>query len=466
MMTLSRKFLSPALLIPAIAYAVLVSICVGFITHAFIDVYYLDGLMMVKAVVQKHYEGTLTFSDVFVRWEQHRLPIYALFSILNAELFGLNAVLEPYAYLASYCLLGVCLYRPFLRSVRELVPERSETEIGVSYALILSCVFSLTHHPYHMMTTQFVWGTVTFALSALVFDRICHGLRGWWHVIGFAAIFGLYLLMGGAYMGGAVLSMIVGFALLCLRGRPSAESVVAFAASMVLSAIYIFSNPQSGTLDKIIGLIETPLESTLAVMTGLSTATLDQHTLTDRLHLDHRVLVANGAFLLGLGLLALWRYARLQAHRTAFAPVMFMAYTVGVILSIRIGRLEAGWTWPLQQWYHFHMMLYVIGVIWIMSIDIMGLRRKKSPWATPLVAMLVVLIAVQTYSNAHNWKRAYSIHGWLQEKQKVMLDPTEDTIDLLLWMGDRKDAMETVEFLKQNRLSAFRNLPDPQPGSR
>jgi hypothetical protein len=58
-----------------------------------------------------------------------------------------------------------------------------------------------------MMTTQFVWGTVTFAGSVILYDPICHGRRGWKSPAIFAFVYGIYLLLGGGYMGGAAIAM-------------------------------------------------------------------------------------------------------------------------------------------------------------------------------------------------------------------------------------------------------------------
>jgi hypothetical protein len=307
-----------------------------------------------------------------------------------------------------------------------------------------------------MMTTQFVWGTVVFACSVIIYDKICHGKLGWKTPALFCLIYSIYLMLGGGYMGGAVIALTACTASVALyRLKFTRELVVSYIGMLILSAVYIFSKPQTNTPGKLIAILGQPFETFLSVLTGLNTTTLDQFTLAEQLGNDPRIVVLNGAFMLGVGIIALWRFSRLGMFRHTLIPLTFMSYTVGVILEIRLGRIESGWLWPISQWYHFHMMYYLIGVIWIFSVEILFLWRTDRLGTAPPVLLLVIMLSIQSYSNLYMWKRSPYVKIWLEQKRQAMLDPSGKKLDLLLW--DRQQTLETIKFLREHKFSAFRD---------
>lgn len=439
----------------AFAFVLFAAIVAVYIQRAFIDVYYLDGLMMVP-ILEKFYQGTIQYSDWMTSWEQHRLPGYVGIFILNAKVFGLNAKVEPHVFLLSFCIVGAVLYRPFVRFIKESVGLENGIPVSLAYVVILSAVFSLAHHPFHLMTTQFVLGNALFVVAVVMFDKICRGDTSWRVVALYLATVAVYLLFSGAYMGGGLMSLVACFSLVVLiNRRVSPQLGAAFVGSLVLMAIYILSNPQGATGGKIIAALRLPFETFMSMLTGLSISTIDQHTWVDRLAEDPRIIVLNGGFMLLVGLFALYRFFVQKLWRYTYIPVLLMVYTAGTVLTIRLGRVESGWLWPVQNWYAIHSYFYLVGVLWILTYDVLRLRVA----AVPAITCIAAILAIQTYSNLYMWQEAPHVANWLDQKREAMLDPTPEKLKILYW--EEADSLKAIEVLKNHKLSLFRDTATP-----
>jgi hypothetical protein len=440
-----------------------------YIQRAYVDVYYLDGLMQVPNL-EKYYAGTLTFQDVAKPWGEHRLIAYTLMFLLNARLLGLNAVAEPYWFLFTYALIAGVLYFPFAEVFRKAGGNRREWRIAVAYIAILYVIFGLTHPPFHLMTTQFVFGTFLFVVGAIMLDRMSRDLPGAYLPVAFVIVMALYIgLFSGAYFGGALLATVgcVGVRLL-LERKVSARLIVAVGLTLMLMLAYILSTRVTLNDVSLGGKLSTffsrPSETFMALLAGLSASNLDQHAFAERLGGNTAFVVANGAFLLVLGGYASYRFVVVRMFRYSYLPLLLMLYTVGTIFTIRLGRLDGGWLWPMSAWYSFHLMYYLIGLLWILAYDLLvgdGRARVSSRYtwthrANALVAVagMVGVVAVQTYSNFAQYERAPDVRQWLEVKRQIMLDPAGRSLEPLLW--DDVGSLHAIEVLKKHRLSVFR----------
>ena len=69
------------------SFIVLVSFGIIYINETFVDVLYLDGLMPVP-VVNKYFQGDLSFADINMSWSEHRLIGYSLIFLFKLVPFS------------------------------------------------------------------------------------------------------------------------------------------------------------------------------------------------------------------------------------------------------------------------------------------------------------------------------------------------------------------------------------------
>jgi len=136
------------------------------------------------------------------------------------------------------------------------------------------------------------------------------------------------------------------------------------------------------------------------------------------------------------------------------------------MLIARLGRLDGGWMWTMNDWYSFHLYFYLIGILWILFYDIFNkyhllknksliLLLKQYRWTMIVfVFSLVWIFAFQTVSNVAQWRRGRHVKAWLETKRLAMLNPTEESLEFLLWT--KNDSLKAIEILKKHKLSVFR----------
>lgn len=444
---------APTAIVGAVGFA-FVALLIQYVETTYPQAVFLDGLMQVP-LLQKWDAGTFTLSDAMQPWVEHRLPFYHLFFIANAHLFGLDAKAEPYWFVICYTALAVSLYFPFRASLKALLPESSRFAQAFAFLPILFAVFSLVHAPGQFMTTQFVTGTVVFAASCLIYSRIATGSKSWADVGYFCGAILFYVaFLSGAYLGGALISLIVGFAAsFAISRRPSRQLLVATIFAVAAMVIYVVLTPTSSgsILSKFVDMLTHPFRALLALIAGLSGATLDMSTWQEVLRRDPTIVIANGLLLLAIGTLAVWRFFATGLHHKTIAPLLLIFYTLGTIFTVHLGRIE-DWSWIISIWYSFHLMYFLVGVFWALSPDLVRMRHV---WTVLAAASVAIVLPSAAFSNYWQSVRAPHIYVWLDAKRTAALNPTDENLDQLLWT--RSESLAAITYLKERHLGPFRH---------
>jgi hypothetical protein len=445
-----------------------------YIDRTFVDVPYLDGLMMVPNV-EKYFDHTLSIQDIDQRWFEHRLIGYAVIFLMNAIVFGLNMKLDAFIFLISYFLIGLLLYFPYRKFLTVQLKNKMDKSIDISYAFILAAIFSLVHPPIMLMGAQFVIGTLLFVLAAIFFDRICHDTKNVGLFIGFLLSIFLYItIFSGAYYVETVVSLAA--CVLCRVFFAHKKGDVFLFLSVLFTlalAVWYFLTTgvnQDGVslFGKIAVFIGDYKESFLTLLAGVSATTLDMHTFQEVLNGNDAIVMLNGSILLLLGIYALFRFVTLRMYNITYLPLMLLFFSIGSIVIIRLGRLGGGWIQPMNDWYSFHLYFYLVGIVWILFYDVfkkyddffdkpLGLFLNKNKLIVGMCVFAVVWIySFQAVSNVAQWRRAVYVKQWLETKRQAMLFPTNESLETLLWPKEK--AAAAINVLKAHNLSVFRGI--------
>ena len=154
-------------------------------------------------------------------------------------------------------------------------------------------------------------------------------------------------------------------------------------------------------------------------------------------------------------------------YEQTYLPLYCLAYPLGVVTAIRVGRASIGnWAWVGNEWYVFHYRFFAIGVVWILvyaavTVVRQGWRPSRS-WRNSgtLVMALVLVTAVlvggsHLISNGKQWRRGPYVQSWLAEKRNALLFPQfyADPDAVLLMPGG--DSNEARAILEKYHLSSF-----------
>lgn len=454
-------------------FIILVLFSIFNVNRTFIDVPYLDGLMQVPTV-EKYFNGTLKFSDIAQRWGEHRLIGYTLIFLLNTILFGLNMKMEPFVFVLVYFLIGLVLYFCFKNIFKTIFKNKFKKWIGLLYLPILFIVFSLVHPPIMLMTTQFVIGTLFFVLISKYFDRICLDSKNLLDLILFLSLILVYIVVfSGANFGGMVLGFMICFLFKIFfsdKKKPSLYCLISILFTLFLSISYFkltrVDYDGVSLFEKIILFFYKFGESFKSILSGISATTLDVHTFEDTLGGREILVLINGSVLLLIGIYSIFKYIFLKMYKFTYFPIFLMVYSLGHILSTRLGRLDGGWMQPMSEWYSFHLYFYVIGILWIIFYDFLkkyGQISKKNfknlIWKYKCNLMIFIFIlgwifSFQFFSNLAQWHRGPYVKQWLEPKKVTLLYPTDENLEYLLWT--KEESLEAIRILKKYKLSVYR----------
>lgn len=461
------------------AFIVFILLEIVYINRSFIDVTFLDGLMPLP-MIEKYFQGNLSLTDINMSWGQHRLIGYSLIYLANTVFFGLNIKLEPYIFLLSYFSIGLVLYFVYKKFLKTFFKNSFRWWMELSYLPILFLIFSLVHAPGMYMTTQFVVGTLFFVLVIKFFDLICLDSKKWLDLIWFLILISIYFVFfSGANFGGMILGFVICSSLKILisnKKKPSFFWLISILFTIFLTVGYLSLNRVDqdgvGLIGKIVIFLSRFSESFLAILAGISGTTLDIHTFQEKLGGRDIFVLINGGVLFLLGLYSIFKYVFLKIYKFTYIPLLLISYSIGFMMIARLGRLDGGWMWPMNDWYSFHLYFYLVGVLWILFYDILikyvRLSRKsfkflfiRNKWTVIIFIFSIFWIfSFQTLSNLAMWQRGPYVQQWLEVKRLALLYPTDESLEFLLWPKD--DSLKAIEILKNHKLSVFRE--DAHPG--
>jgi len=443
-----------------------------YIELRFVDVFFLDGLMMVP-IVDKYFRHILSFKDIVQQWGEHRLIGYSLIYLTNAIVFKLNLKIEAYIFMLVYLLNTIIIYINYKNLFEKQFSKRLKLLIQISYLPIVFFTFSLVHPVGHFMTTQFVVGTLIFIISSIYFNQICLNQEEKYSSLIFMGLITIYVfIFSGAYFGGALFSFLtclLFYLIVNKKRKLNFKLIITIFYFLIIIAAYLYLTPTNiqgvGEFsDKITWFFGNSIETFKSLIAGLSSTVLDQNTYMERLKNNGILLFANGSILFLLGIWSIVRYIKLKMYKVTYLPLILISYNVGAILTIRLGRVNGGWEWPTNMWYTFHYYFYLIGIFWIINFDIfktIGQKRKISLstfYSNKKILIYLIFVGyifiIQMISNFFQVRRAFSEHHYYEARRQVMLFPDDQSLDLLLWT--RNESKKAIKIMKKYHLSVFR----------
>ena len=445
-----------------------------YVARSHADALLLDGLQLLS-VVDDYFSGRLTLAKLFSFYGEHRLPMYRLLMIANSAWFGLNMFVDPIISIVLTLATAALLYGPFRRSLAARIGPAGASAAFVPMVAICA---SLTSVPVMLMSTQFQVATVLMVVIGRYLLESPSQAAPIRRLIVAACLALVYsTLFAGGYFGGLLAAMLAVFAFRSVLERkyPDKAEWAALAVTLVWTVGTARDVSASGVLgqslpSKLTPLFLDPRTTGEYLLGGLAAAVVDIHSCVD----PHGPEAGEklGLFL-GLAMavfvaVALWLFVRSRMWRVTYLPVWLLAYSIGIICLVRVGRPHPGLLWMMNEWYAFHLKFIPLAVFWIVFFAAANAQPAANPasrpgWKfrlglIPVVSFAAFLAATWLYANEHQWARGKHLKAWLEAARLAALAPPDTTepFENALYVS-RGEANAALAIMSKYRLNVFRD---------
>jgi len=351
-------------LIPAVL------ILLWYIQRSYVNTVYLDAFMNVPSI-DHYFHGNLTLDDLFPTGLQHLLPGYAIIAILNAHFFALDMRLDPILFLVSSVVIAAIIYAECLKVFNRV----HSIALGIIFVPLAFLCFSLVAPPIMNMATQFMCGSAIALLIGWLlqrdFDKSAQGLSGSrWSLIGIFILIPIYFVFfASGYFPGLVVGLFAMYIFHSLiTGKWLEKRMLLIGIEVFMGIVFFFSYVifrQSGqggeTLRELTQYLTDPINNMLFYIAGIGGSLTSAFTMTPS------IILILGGIMAVISLVAVWLFFSSGMYHKTYLPIYCMAYTLGAITAIRIGRgMNSDYGWITNEWYGFHLRFFVIGVVWIL----------------------------------------------------------------------------------------------------
>lgn len=376
------------------------------------NIVFMDQLRILQ-IIDKYFQGILTFQDVWGSYLEHRTPFYHLLVIFNAVYFKYNTIFE--AHFGSILILFtvLLLYKSYTFSMGRLnkfndSSENNKQIIFVSFILVL---FSLIQWELITFSLGFYifLKTVIFVMTFLLLEKMVYIENispSRLILLGFLTLSGI-LLFGAGYSPAFFCSVVIVYSMLSLSSYRSTHVfriLTIFVPISILSyIIYMWGLQGEASLkSKILYVMLHPVEAfkyiSLAASASVVGVEITQHYLTNS------IMSVAGTLLLILYIYVIYMYFKCRVFEIAIMPIFLIFYSLITFGLILVARLEGGITYGMSSRYTTETILGLIGIIWILYV-VSNLIPKP-------VNKIIFLITVFTIVAGHlssyivEWKKA------------------------------------------------------------
>ncbi len=455
----------------------------AWVLRFYANVVFVDGMQLLPTVAD-YFSGKLSLEKLFIPYGEHRIPLYRLLLVANSAWFGLNMYVDP-ALTASASLVTAGLLYPAFR--RSLAPALAPGAIAFAFLPVLAVSVSLAYPPLMFMSTQFQLGSVLVLLVGVLLYgsgrepsgsrlAVCAGL-----VI---AYFGLF---SGGYFPGLLASLAAVFAARWALERKAPSKgewgllLLSFACAAIYSRTILRETGLGAPLTaKLWGVFGHPGFTIRFLLGGLAASVACLPPGISSTPLAVVALLLGSAVLAALAAGA-WLFRQSQMWRRTYLPVWMLAYSLGIIGAVRVGRGDGGWTWMMNDWYAFHLKFLPLAVFWILLYSVSNGRpvlasgsgwvpskagvQRWRPWRLESLALMgfaLLLASTWLFSNGRQWARGPRHKLKDEARRQAMLSPgyTNKPIEEVLLVS-RPEAATGLGILVKHRLNVFHDFaPD------
>lgn len=445
------------------------------------NIVYMDQIRMLQ-LVDKYYNGSLTFHDLWRSYLEHRTLVYHIIFLSNAILFHLNTRIEMYFSAFIILVTSIVVYRRYKKT---MTINCSPTFIQISFFAISITLFSLNQ--WEALTLGI--GAVLFArvlffiISFLILDNILlQNNLDWKSGIKLTMLILASVLLFGAgyfpaFIGSMALVLFIKFFVVAKNYKGLLNKVrkaktiintmlIVFISTLAGAFLYFYNmnTDNMGTytpiIQKLIYVFSHPIDAVKFFLLSNSANTIGVELA--QTYLNKGIMLLAGAFILLLYVYSTARYIKSKMYHVTYMPMFLLIHSILIYGIILIGRLSYGISYGMSSRYVVEIQLGIVAVIWILIYDYKReavKNKQKSIRAFVALTVLCFILGSQMVSNIYEW-RASPYRKTVFEKMRMMAANPDNYSDedLKLLQYDPGQIREGIRIMKKYNLNVYYDL--------
>lgn len=402
----------------------LFSYYIFYIHSATANVVFQDQFRYLETVIEKYFNGSLSFSSLWIDKVEHRVFAYKLIFLGNALFFHLNTILEMYIGAVILLSISIIVYIIYRKS---LINFSNETFIQTSFLIIAFIIFSLSQHAnvYFSGGMALMLAVLMFLVTFIVLDKIIINENNSTNiqlVLFSLSTFFTATIFGTGYSSGFLCSLLLVLLLKIsiieknFNKRNLKTLSVAIVTLIVTAFIYLYNfdeNLKGSSSDyfinKMIGILSNPLSSIKFFLLTIAGSFIHGDRYSH--YLNQSPTFVTIISLIGLVLLSLYVYSiklfiSSHMYKKTYLPIFLIFYALFTCILILVGRLDYGITYGMQPRYITSTQYGIIGCLWILMYYLQSNKDLPTFKKYALILVLLVIFSGEIITNIQEWKIA------------------------------------------------------------
>ena len=437
---------------------------------------FFETMFFFLPLVERAFEGTLTFGDLRLRFGEHGMFGHSLLFILNAYVFNLSVRFELVISMLFTALYGGIAVRLYCKTI-----SKRNIFFYVGFVMILIAMFIQSQVGGITGMSHQVRMGVGFAFLSLFYAEKLYTEKRF-SVISRLPLYILivlsYLIFGTFYTFSWIFAIIIVYSLRMLYGKivDMKTSYLDYCIEIVLLLCcviiyFLFYTPYLGGAGVQVtgGIISRVMSLTWFIVVSMGSATLSWDAVAGG-HISSFFIYLNSFFMTLAVIVSLVLYVYTKMWKKTLLPPIMILYTVSLFGQIHLGRAGDGVFHAYNGWYNWHTQFLLVAVIWIFmytiiekkSFQINFIKLKINTIRNMAIATVLLLLIPISVTHLTFHYRAPHIKAFIEFRIPYLtgeqdLHISEHGLTPLLWPLEETQA--GIAFLRENRLNVFRN-PD------
>ena len=424
-----------------------------------------ENQLLYLTIVDKYFQGTLTFGDLWAPLVEHRHLGYHVFYLLNAIYLNLSSFAEYYVNVLAMLLVTIMAYSAFYKSLEKKCGGLKTQILFVPIVLIMLGLTNWSFVAFGGMLVSVMWGSVFYVMAFVFANKLFFQWSrkdAMYFVV--ATLLGTWV-FGGSYFLVFFSALFFGYLVRLLFEKKFDWKVLSLMVGVMLLGVgvYLYDYPIIGhTVGKLVH-SEYSLWHILQFGLLVVANTITQTSLFEAGFNNLTVLTGIGVLVLGLYLYALRIFKVSGMYKKTYMPMFFMGNALALFLMVTLIRSDQTLFASFATWWYAHTKFGLVAILWIFAYYYFhggGAKWEKRLWTQKgvLAFSLLVLFSGTLYSN---WSEF-----WLLDSRRAVLVNTRNAVlfnrEVLEANIAEKEALqlENPELGRGELYTAFYSMPD------
>lgn len=347
---------------------------VGFCVYTFFFHYHFgrsdlvfENQFLYLPLVEKYFEGTLTFNDLWSPAVEHRQLGYYIIYVLNAAFFNMSGFLEYYINAVVMLVSTILTYIVFYQCLKGYCKDLNIQILFLPIVLLMLGLTNWSYIAFGGMLVSVMMGSIFYLISYILLNKLFFAWSGRNALFFFiSSLFGT-LIFGGSYFLIYFAAIFFTYIVKVLFERKLHLNILVLtvSAAVVGVAIYLWNYPIVGHA---VGKLFSDGYSVLHMIQFMLLVVANSITQTSLYEAgfdNYNILYSIGIAVLILYLYALRVFKISGMYRKTYMPVFFLGYALGLFAMLMVLRSDQPLSSAFGTWWYVHTKFGLIAIMWI-----------------------------------------------------------------------------------------------------